>query len=251
MKATSLQCLVLAALASGCVTSHLAENRHAAAVLLSCPENEVLPTTTGQRYFEGCGHEAECMNGLCRAHRSSREVAATVAAAFEAQFSCPAAQQTLTPRTTDYVAQGCGRNATCSLDGHCREYLDRAAQLTHARAAFAREMSCPNAEISVVPTAEGYRADGCDRAANCATYDGPCIAIHLPSCSEVAQSRYEVCNGQAHNDGKDARGSSWNTRMRLAESIEGTIVESQATQTCRSIYNEELSRCTARQASQH
>jgi hypothetical protein len=119
------------------------------------------------------------------------------------QTQCPANKINVWETGQGWYADGCGARYLCQVpEGPCAESLTDAQQLTRARAAFSRETGCLLGDVSVTPSNRGIVAQGCGRYSVCVSYDGPCVPSRPPTCSEVAQERYDACLDVARKDGK-------------------------------------------------
>ncbi len=233
-------------LLAACATA-AERNRAAAATWLSCPATELREEPPN--HYLGCGAQAVCSAGVCRSPISWEQRFGAVSARFQAQYGCPAASQRVTERESDYVVQGCGRSALCGLNEACADFDDLPTLLARAREAFSRETGCPAADVSVSYLTEGFRALGCQRAANCMKPEGPCIAIPLPACSEVAEQRYDECLAVARNDSLDANDKAGGYRYdarQIFQSVEGTVMANRLMEECRFRYDRALSTCADR-----
>jgi hypothetical protein len=233
---------------AGCVTT-AERTRAAASTWLNCPASEL--TEKPDHRFAGCGDEAVCTAGYCRSTIPWQQRFDAVSARFETQFACPASSQLVTEREGDYVVQGCGKSALCGLNAPCTEFHDLPTLLARARESFSKETGCATADVSVVYQADGFRAVGCDRAANCMKAEGPCIAIPMPSCTDVAEQRYDDCLVVARNDGVDANDKLNGYRRdsrQILQSVEGTVMANRLMEECRFRYERALTTCTAKVA---
>jgi hypothetical protein len=222
-------------------------SRTAAAAWLHCEGAQL--EEPAQNVYRGCGAEVFCVAGSCRTNLSWEQRFAAVSERFSQQFGCDAAVQRVTQRERDYVVEGCGRHAVCALGATCVEYQDLATMLVRARASFSRETGCPAADISVTYQSDGFHALGCERAANCLSVDGPCMALPVPTCAEAAEQRYDECLAVARSDGKDAADKlSRPTNANLARSIEGTVAANRLLEECRYRFQGALEGCRQRQA---
>ncbi|MBL8949983.1 MAG: hypothetical protein JNK82_04345 [Myxococcaceae bacterium] len=224
------------------------QTQAAASGFLHCPPAQVEEAAGG--LYRGCGAEARCVAGSCRSNVSWQQRFDAVAKRFGAQLKCEAAQVRVSERERDYVAEGCGRHALCPLEGDCVEYLDLPTMLGRARATFSRETGCAEADVTVTYLTEGLRAVGCERAASCLSVDGPCMAIAMPSCSEVAEQRYDECLTLARGDLRAATNELNGYRVRdadVARNVQGTVAAQNMLSECRYRYEKALGSCPARQ----
>src|SRR5205814_1579033 len=119
------------------------------------------------------------------------------------QTQCPKHQLNVWETGQGWYVDGCGTRYLCQVpEGPCAESLTDPQKLSRARAAFSRETGCLLADVSVTNSIRGIVAQGCGRYSVCVSHDGPCVPSRPPTCSEIAQDRYDQCVETARKDGQ-------------------------------------------------
>jgi hypothetical protein len=164
------------------------------------------------------------------------------------QTQCPEAKLNVWEGNEGYWADGCGARYLCQVpQGPCAERLTQAQVLARTRQTFSRETGCFIADVTVTPTNRGLVAQGCGRYSVCSSSDGPCMPSRPPTCSEVAQERYDYCLNAARSDGN--RGSwgvgKWGVAAMVANNyLAGKQSEREAGD-CKQRYDTEAAHCGA------
>jgi hypothetical protein len=180
----------------------------------------------------------------CTAHKL-----ALARSAVHEQTQCPETQLNVTESGEGWWVDGCGSRYLCQVpQGPCAENLTLAQRLIRARTAFSRETGCALPDVAVSDSPRGLVAQGCGRYSVCVSYDGPCVPSRPPSCTELAQERYDSCIEVARKDGQ--RDTYWyGGRYAAAASIAQSVIAGSQAQRlmdeCRHRFDAESSMCVA------